>query len=62
MNQYAVLNATARIEPSEQAWDLLDRMTKVYLGPAEEFPAPKKPGFVIHYDLDRIAGVGPWAG
>lgn len=61
LNPYAVLNARATIEPTDGAWDLLDRLTKVYLGPDATFPAPKGPGYVVRYDVVRVGGVGPWA-
>src|SRR5947209_1931897 len=31
LNEYAVLRARAVVEPSDDAWDLLDRLTKVYM-------------------------------
>jgi PPOX class probable F420-dependent enzyme len=62
LNPYAVLRARATIEPSDQAWDLLNRLTKVYMSPDDEFPAPKGPGYIIRYSVERIGGVGPWAG
>ena len=61
LNPYAVVQAHASVEPSEQAWDLLDRLTKVYLSPDAAFPAPRAPGFVVRYRVERISGVGPWA-
>lgn len=61
LNPYAVLHAHAVAEPSDQAWDLLDRLVKVYLSPSAEFPAPKRPGYVVRYHIERIGGVGPWA-
>jgi PPOX class probable F420-dependent enzyme len=61
MNPYAVLRARARVEPSEAAWDLLNRLTKTYVSPDTEFPAPKGPGYIIRYEIERISGVGPWA-
>jgi PPOX class probable F420-dependent enzyme len=61
LNPYAVLTARARVEPSEQAWDLLDRLAKVYVGPEAAFPAPRTPGFILRYSVERIGGVGPWA-
>jgi len=60
LNPYAVLRARATVEPSEEAWDLLDRLTKVYMSPADEFPAPKGPGYIARYEVERIGGVGPW--
>ena len=61
LNPYAVIQARASVEPSEHAWDLLDRLTKVYLTPDAEFPAPKGPGYLVRYQVERIRGVGPWA-
>jgi PPOX class probable F420-dependent enzyme len=61
LNPYAVLHARATIEPSDEAWDLLDRLTKVYMSPDSGFPAPKGPGFILRYSVERIGGVGPWA-
>jgi len=61
MNPYAVLRAHATIEPSDGAWDLLNRLAKVYVSPETEFPAPKKPGYIVRYSIERIGGVGLWA-
>lgn len=61
LNPYAVLHATARVEPSDQAWDLLNRLAKVYMSPDTEFPAPRGPGYIARYRIDRIGGIGPWA-
>ena len=61
LNPYAMLRAQAVIEHGG-AWDLLDRLAKVYLGPDQTFPAPPAPGgYVIRYRIERIGGVGPWA-
>ena len=61
LNPYAVLNARATIEPSDQAWDLLNQLAKVYISPDAEFPGPKGPGYIVRYTIERIGGVGPWA-
>jgi PPOX class probable F420-dependent enzyme len=61
MNPYAVLRVRATVEPSDEAWDLLNRLAKVYMAPDAEFPAPKGPGYVVRYSVERIGGVGPWA-
>ena len=61
LNPYAVLHARATIQPTEDAWNLLDRLTKVYMSPDAEFPAPKVPGYIVRYSVERIGGVGPWA-
>jgi PPOX class probable F420-dependent enzyme len=60
MNPYAVLQARATIEPSDQTWDLLNRLAKVYIAPDAEFPAPRGPGWIIRYHVTRVGGVGPW--
>ncbi len=61
LNPYAVLRARATVEPSDHAWDLLNELAKVYMSPETEFPAPKGPGYVVRYAIERIGGVGPWA-
>jgi PPOX class probable F420-dependent enzyme len=61
LNPYAVLHARATVEPSDQTWDLLNRLTKVYMSPHAEFPAPRGPGYIVRYAIQRIGGVGPWA-
>ncbi len=62
LNPYVVLRARATVEPGEAAWDLLNRLAKVYLSPVAEFPAPKGPGYVLRYSVEHIGGVGPWVG
>ncbi|HEY5833310.1 PPOX class F420-dependent oxidoreductase [Streptomyces sp.] len=61
LNEYAVLRARATVQPSDDAWNLLNRLTKVYVSPDAEFPAPKGPGYIVRYSVERIGGVGPWA-
>lgn len=60
MTPYAVLHARASVSQRDDVWDLLDRWTKVYVGPDVEFPAPKGPGYLVRYTVERIGGVGPW--
>ena len=60
MNPYAMLRARATIEPSDEAWDLLDRLGKVYVSPDFTFPAAKRLGYILRYAVERIGGVGPW--
>lgn len=60
MNEYAVLRARTAIEPGEGAWHLLNRLTKVYVASEAEFPAPKGPGYIVRYSVERVGGVGPW--
>ncbi|WP_432844100.1 PPOX class F420-dependent oxidoreductase [Dactylosporangium sp. CA-092794] len=61
MQDYASLTTSATVEASDGAWDLLNRLVKVYVGPDTEFPAPRGPGFIVRYKVQRIGGVGPWA-
>jgi PPOX class probable F420-dependent enzyme len=61
LNEYAVLRARAAVEPSDDVWNLLNRLAKVYMSPDAEFPAPKGPGYVVRYSVERIGGIGPWA-
>lgn len=61
LNEYAVLRARAEVQPSDDVWDLLNRLAKVYMSPDAEFPAPKGPGYLVRYSVERIGGVGPWA-
>jgi PPOX class probable F420-dependent enzyme len=60
LNPSAILYTHATVEPTDQAWNLLDRLAKVYVSPDTTFPAPRVPGFVIRYRVERISGVGPW--
>ncbi len=60
MNEYAVLRARAAVQPGDDAWELLDRLAKVYISPGAEFPAPRGPGYIVRYSIERIGGVGPW--
>jgi PPOX class probable F420-dependent enzyme len=61
LNEYATLRARAQINATDDAWDLLNRLSKVYLGSDKEFPAPKGPGYIVRYTVERVGGVGPWA-
>jgi PPOX class probable F420-dependent enzyme len=60
LNPYAVLRARATVQPSDDTWNLLNRLAKVYMSPDAEFPAPKGPGYIVRYSVERIGGVGPW--
>ncbi len=61
LQPYAVVQARATVVPSDDAWDVLDRLTKVYVGPDVTFPAPRSPGYVVHYAVEKVGGIGPWA-
>jgi PPOX class probable F420-dependent enzyme len=59
---HAVIRARAAIEgPTERAWELLDRLARVYMAPDAAFPAPRGPGYIVRYSVERVGGVGPWA-
>jgi PPOX class probable F420-dependent enzyme len=60
LEHHAVLTARATATASDDAWDVLDRLTKTYLGPGETFPAPHGDGYVVRYTVEKIGGVGPW--
>jgi len=61
LNEHAALRARAAVQPSDDVWNLLNRLAKVYMSPDAEFPAPKGPGYVVRYSVERSGGVGPWA-
>jgi PPOX class probable F420-dependent enzyme len=61
LQPYAAVRARATVTPSDEAWDLLNDLTKTYLGPDVTFPAPRGPGFVVRYAIERVGGIGPWA-
>ncbi len=60
-NPYVVLHCKADVERGVHAWDLLNRLAKVYKDPDAEFPAPRGPGFLVRYNVRRVTGEGPWA-
>jgi PPOX class probable F420-dependent enzyme len=61
MAEHAVLKATATIEePSEKAWEVLDRLAKLYVAPDTTFPAPRGAGWIVRYAVEKVGGVGPW--
>jgi PPOX class probable F420-dependent enzyme len=62
LKQYLVVHGRARIEPGG-APELLQRLAHVYLGPDVKFPPMESPppGNVMHIEIDRIGGVGPWS-
>jgi len=61
--EYLVVYGTARITEGGAA-ALLQRLAHTYVGPDVTFPPgpDPRPGFITHIRVDRIAGVGPWAG
>ncbi len=63
LDEYLVVYGTARITEGG-APELLQRLAEVYLGPGVKFPPmpDPPPGFITRIAVDRVAGVGPWAG
>jgi PPOX class probable F420-dependent enzyme len=62
LTHHAVVRARAAIEgPTEDAWELLDRLAKIYVASDAGFPAPRGPGYIVRYAVERVGGVGPWA-
>ena len=61
--EYLVVHGRARITEGGAA-ELLQRLARTYLGPDVKFPPidDPPPGFVTHISVERIGGVGPWAG
>ena len=61
LHPYLVARGTARITEGG-ALPVMDRLAEAYIGPGATFPNRDMPdGFVIHVDVDRFYGLGPWA-
>ena len=62
INPYAVIYARASVEHSTRIWELMEKHAKRYVSPDAEFPAPEgaEPGYIVRYEITRIAGIGPW--
>ena len=62
MRHYVVLRGRARLTEGGAA-DLLQRLAYTYIGPDVTFPpmSDPPPGFVMHIEVDRVGGFGPWA-
>lgn len=63
LTEYAVLYGKAYIVEGGAA-ELLQKLAEVYIRPGVKFPPMDNPppGYVVHIQVDRIAGVGPWTG
>jgi PPOX class probable F420-dependent enzyme len=63
LRQYAVVHGTASVQEGGAA-ELLQELAHVYLGPEVRFPPmdDPPPGVRLRIAVDRIGGVGPWAG
>jgi PPOX class probable F420-dependent enzyme len=59
--QYLVVHGRARITEGGGP-ELLQELARRYLGPDVVFPpmTDPPPGFVIHVEVERLGGVGPW--
>ena len=63
LRQYLVVYGTARITEGG-APELLNKLAQNYFGEGSDFPpmSDPPPGYVTRIKVDRIAGLGPWAG
>jgi PPOX class probable F420-dependent enzyme len=63
LTEYLVVYGTARVTEGG-APELLQELAHTYLGPDVRFPPMDNPppGYITHITVDRVAGVGPWAG
>lgn len=63
LEEYLVIHGRARITEGG-APELLQRLARTYLGPDVKFPPMEDPppGYITHITVERIGGVGPWAG
>ena len=61
LKEHLVLHGRARLEEGGPP-ELLQRLAHVYLGPDVTFPPmdDPPPGHVMHIEVERIGGVGPW--
>jgi PPOX class probable F420-dependent enzyme len=62
MSPHAIVQATATIGPLGPTGPLLTRLAKVYVGRDAEYPDESQTGYIVRYSIDRIGGVGSWAG
>ena len=61
--EYLVVHGTARVTEGG-APELLQELAYTYLGPDVKFPPmpDPPPGFITRVTVERLGGVGPWAG
>jgi PPOX class probable F420-dependent enzyme len=62
LQKYLVVYGTARITEGG-APELLNRLAQTYFGEDSDFPPmpDPPPGYVTRIEVDRVAGIGPWA-
>ncbi len=63
MTPYLSINGTARVEQGG-APELLRELAKTMIGHDAKFPPmdDPPPGFVTHVTINKVGGMGPWAG
>jgi PPOX class probable F420-dependent enzyme len=63
LDEYLVIYGRARITQGG-APGLLQRLAHTYIGPDAKFPPmdDPPPGYITRITVERIGGVGPWAG
>jgi PPOX class probable F420-dependent enzyme len=63
LREYVVVHGRAAIEEGG-APELLQQLAHVYLGPDVKFPPMNDPppGVVLRTTVERVGGIGPWAG
>jgi len=63
MREYVVVHGRATVEEGG-APELLQELAHVYLGPDVKFPPmdDPPPGVRLRIAVDRVGGIGPWAG
>jgi len=60
LNEHAALRARAAVQRATM-YGVCSTAWRRSMAPDAEFPAPKGPGYVVRYSVERIGGVGPWA-
>ena len=59
---YAVVQGRVDRITGGGALEVMDRLAEHYIGPGERYPLRDAPeGVVIHVDVERVYGQGPWA-
>jgi PPOX class probable F420-dependent enzyme len=63
LREYVVVYGRAKIEEGGGP-DLLQELARVYLGPEVRFPPmdDPPPGVRMRIAVERVSGIGPWAG